>query len=369
MTHGIFNQHFVQAAALNFKVSVLHVCSDQRLQKKFEFVSELSKEIKVQYVYFKKVKSKIPLFSNWLKYKRRMKAYQLGYKKLFDQKSAPNLIHLNVVLPAGLFVLHLHKKLNIPYVVNEGWTGYLKEDGSYKGFLLKYFTKRVFYFSSCIMPVSEGLMNAMKTHNLQGHYRVVPNIIRTDIYQPDLTQNPKLQFIHVSTFDPKQKNVFGILRAFKRIVEIEPNYELLLVGDGEFRLETENYVSDLYLNQNVKFMGSMNAESLRDLYISSKALLMFSNYESFGVVLGEALACGLPVVSSRAGGLSIDLSVEHGVFVKKGNEEQLCAAISQICKNKFVFDKLNLHKYIDIRYSEKVIAETLHEIYTEVLEK
>lgn len=63
-----------------------------------------------------------------------MKAYQLGYKKLFDQKSAPNLIHLNVVLPAGLFVLHLHKKLNIPYVVNEGWTGYLKEDGSYKGF-------------------------------------------------------------------------------------------------------------------------------------------------------------------------------------------------------------------------------------------
>ncbi len=311
-----------------------------------------------------------------------LKAYDLGFENLKRERGIPHLIHLNVVLPAGIGVLHLHKKHKIPFVVNEGWTGYMKEDGSYQGFFVKYFTQKIIKAASCILPVSEDLMTAMQSHGLNGKYKVLPNVVQTQIFKPfsspastsaSTSASPEsLQdstFIHVSTFDPRQKNTRGILRAFKKALEKVPELNLLLVGGEEYKSELQDDVKKNALENKVHFKGKCNAEELAVLFNQSKALIMFSNYESFGVVIGEALACGLPVICSDSGGLANILGPELGAKVQTKNEDQLCAAILDMAESKVVYNKTMLRNFVTERFSEAVIAQELKKLYQEILNR
>ena len=374
-THGIFNQHFAQAAALHHKVSVLHVCSETGLKSKIEQVNEWIGKIYIQYIYTAKISIRLPLLSQWLKTRRMLKAFDLGFEKIQKQRGIPQVIHLNVVFPAGIAVLHLHKKYNIPFVVNEGWTGYMKEDGNYKGVFMKYFTKKVIQAAAMILPVSQDLQAAMIAHGLKGKYKIVPNVVQTNIFDiqsrssSGFGANQELTFVHVSTFDPPQKNVVGILRAFKKALQYNSDLNLILVGDGEYRPMLEHFVNTNDLQTKVQFKGKMNAEQLANLFNQCRALIMFSNYESFGVVVAEALACGLPVITSRSGGLSNMLNEANGILVEKSNEDQLYEAILNIANGKIIFDKELLRKFVTELYSEPVIAMSLEGLYQEVLSK
>src|SRR5436853_6597560 len=100
-THGIFNQHFAEAASLYNNISVLHVCSDENLKTEFEFVEENKNKIFTLTVYYKKIKSGFPFLSALKKKNRVIKAFELGYEKLF-KKGKLDLIQLNVIMPMGL---------------------------------------------------------------------------------------------------------------------------------------------------------------------------------------------------------------------------------------------------------------------------
>ncbi len=302
-----------------------------------------------------------------------LKAYEKGFEVIKKERGLPQLIHLNVVLPAGIGVLHLHKKHKIPFVVNEGWTGYMKEDGNYRGFFVKYFTQKIIKAASYILPVSQDLQEAMKRHGLKGEYKVLPNVIQTEIFKPlsnpnfAMSEAERPTFIHVSTFDPRQKNVLGILNAFKKATEKKADLNLVLVGDEERTSELKNFVKEQALEKNVQFKGKMDAVELSNLFNQCKALIMFSNYESFGVVIGEALACGLPVISTKAGGLSNMLNKEQGILVEKNNEAQLCDAILTIADHRVVYDKIALRNFVTERFSEAAIALKLKKLYQNVI--
>lgn len=338
-----------------------------------EAVTETKESLFTQYVYTSKITIGIPLLSHWLKHRRLIKAYELGFELVKQKQGLPTLIHLNIVLPAGLGVLYLHKKHKIPFVVNEGWTGYMKEDGNYRGFFVKYFTQKIIKAASAILPVSKDLQEVMQSHGLKGKYKTIPNVIQTDVFDIRPTSSLALSavegssFIHVSTFDSRQKNVIGILNAFKKALKKNSGLSLVLVGDGEHKQELQAFVKDHKLEKNIAFKGKLQAEALAALFNKCKALIMFSNYESFGVVIGEALACGLPVISTKAGGLSNVLNKEQGILVEKNNEAQLCEAILTIAEDKVSYDKSVLRNFVTERYSEAVIALELKKLYQDVL--
>jgi L-malate glycosyltransferase len=222
-------------------------------------------------------------------------------------------------------------------------------------------------------------MEAMQSHGLKGKYKVLPNVIQTQIFKPfsppALSLRPEFieggvegsTFIHVSTFDPRQKNTLGILRAFKKALEKKPELNLVLVGGEEHQSELREYIKQNALQNKVQFKGKSKAEELAVLFNQSKALILFSNYESFGVVIGEALACGLPVICSQAGGLANSLGPELGLKVPSKNEDQLCAAILNMAENKVVYNTTTLRNFVTERFSEAVIAEELKTLYQEIL--
>lgn len=275
-----------------------------------------------------------------------------------------------MAIPAGLGALFLKRRYGIPYVLNEGWTGYMEEDGSYKGWVIKWLTRRIVANASKILPVSQDLMRCMLGHGLAGAYTVVPNVIRTSVFLPKKAeQNEQIRFIHVSTFDPRQKNVQGILNAFRKALVKKPGMELLLVGSQELPEDLKKQIDLSHLQNQIQFLGSKSSEALCELFQKSTALIMFSHYESFGVVIGEALSCGLPVICSKAGGLSSLLSDQEAILVQTNNEEELCRAILHMAETYKQYDAESLRNFAESRFSESKVGDQLMDVYQDVLNK
>lgn len=113
--------------------------------------------------------------------------------------------------------------------------------------------------------------------------------------------------IHVSNFR-EVKRVEDIIRVFERIQQ-EVNAKLLLVGDGPEMSVILELVDSLDLQHQVLFLGKQ--ENVEELYGISDLMLLLSEKESFGLVLLEAMACGVPCIGTNIGG--IPEVIEHGV--------------------------------------------------------
>lgn len=368
-THGIFNKEFAKAAALYNKVSVLHVCSDENMHSETEFVESTENNIYTLIVYYKKIKS-LPFINLFLKRKKVLQLVDIGFSKLMSRVGRPDLIQLNVVMPMGVAAHHLSKKHNIPFVVNEGWSGYLPEDGSYKGFIQKYFTKKIISKAEVIMPVSNQLMKAMQNQGLRGNYKVVPNVVDINLFVPNenFFLNSFTKFFHVSSLNDPQKNISGIIRAFSNALKSNTDMELTIIGEGENRSEFEKLTKELNTSHKIKFIGRLMNERLVDEINKHEALIMFSNYETFSLTAAEAWACGKPVITSKAGGLTSEVSPKLGVMIEPNNETQLTQAILNFTKEKNKYGAETIRQFAVENFAKEKIAKQLTEIYRSVLE-
>ena len=141
--------------------------------------------------------------------------------------------------------------------------------------------------------------------------------------------------MHVSNFR-KVKRIDDAVHAFKTISKKIPS-KLILVGDGPQRLAIEQLVSDLSLDDKVVFLGKQDA--IEEILAISDLFLLPSETESFGLSALEAMACGVPVISSNAGGLcEVNIHGETGFTVDVGDIKELAE-----CSLKLLLDD-NLHQ-------------------------
>jgi N-acetyl-alpha-D-glucosaminyl L-malate synthase BshA len=140
-----------------------------------------------------------------------------------------------------------------------------------------------------------------------GEIRVIKNFVNCDMYQPDperrhssaLTPQGEKVLMHLSNFRPV-KRVFDCLRILQGVRREVPAH-LLMVGDGPDRAPAENLARELGIEQHVTFLGKQgHVERLIPL---AHVLLQPSELESFGLAALEAMACGVPPVATRVGGV------------------------------------------------------------------
>lgn len=110
-----------------------------------------------------------------------------------------------------------------------------------------------------------------------------------------------------------------------------PNTRLALVGDGPARAELERYYADLP----VKFMGYLRGERLSQAYASADIFVFPSRLETFGLVVIEAMAAGLPVVAARVGGVGDMISEGvNGYTFESGDRAMLLAGVRKIARER-----------------------------------
>jgi N-acetyl-alpha-D-glucosaminyl L-malate synthase BshA len=142
------------------------------------------------------------------------------------------------------------------------------------------------------------------------HNFVDPTVYDREKYArvfPQSMADGRRVLIHVSNFRPV-KRVRDVVRIFARVREELPCV-LVMVGDGPDRVDAEEEARHLGLENDVAFLGKI--EAVAPLLAGSDLFLLPSENESFGLSALEALASGVPVVASRAGG--IPEVVEDGV--------------------------------------------------------
>lgn len=364
-THGVFNKDFVKAASLHHKVSVIHVCSNQNLKNEGAEVDEfIENNVYHCITYYKKIASQ-SVIGQFQKLKITNHLYNNAYHKVLQKNGKPDIIHLNVVLPAGIGAYKLSKSYNIPLIVNECWTGYMPEDGNYGGLVNKYLTKKILKHAKVVMPVTENLKQHMLQHQLICNYQVVPNIIHFE-YQPELVKpSTSKSLLHISTLDYQQKNILGILKAFAAARKTEKELLLTIIGANPDK-HILKMVEELQLSLAVKFLGIIDKRELSLQFQTCAGLVMFSNYESFGLVLAESIAHGKPVITSLCGGITDKITAKYGYAVKPKDEAALTDAILKLCVNPWLISETDAQAFLNDYTIEKV-AQKLDTIYKGVV--
>jgi L-malate glycosyltransferase len=157
--------------------------------------------------------------------------------------------------------------------------------------------------------------------------KMIPNFVNLNEYQPGeptgrlgLAPDGHKLITHVSNFR-EVKRVKDVIRVFARIHRAM-SATLVMIGDGPERVDAENEARELGVGQDVKFLGRL--DSVASLLQASDLFVLPSQTESFGLAALEAMACGSPVVASRAGGLPevVDDGV-NGILEPVGSVEAM----------------------------------------------
>lgn len=176
---------------------------------------------------------------------------------------------------------------------------------------------------------------------------VIPNFIDTEVFRPVdaknlrrlLAPNGEKLLIHISNFR-EVKRVKDAIRALKIILDAGVKAKFLLVGDGPDRGECQALARDLGIWQQTRFLGKQS--ELASILSASDVFLIPSGNESFGLSALEAMACGVPVISSDVGGLpELNVDGKTGFVVKVGDVEALAERTLQILREPKLHAKLS----------------------------
>ena len=125
-----------------------------------------------------------------------------------------------------------------------------------------------------------------------------------------------------------QKDPILLIRSFAALKT--DNVHLLIAGNGELAEEVQTEISSLELSQQVTMLGSVNRQKLAELYRISSAFILTSIYEGLPLTVLEALACGTPIVTTKAGDTPNFLTADSGVVTQARTPEAIANAIQKI---------------------------------------
>lgn len=170
--------------------------------------------------------------------------------------------------------------------------------------------------------------------------------------------------IHVGRQD-ENKNQAALIRCFARLHEKYPNTKLLLLGDGNQHDKLIALTKDLGLAEAVTFTG--NVANTEDYYAVSDLYVQCSHREAMPMSVLEAMATGLPIISTDVGGLR-DVVQDNGILVPDNDEDALYRAMERIYEQPEAETAAmcSASNRIVQRYSSKEMARAYEEIYREM---
>jgi L-malate glycosyltransferase len=203
--------------------------------------------------------------------------------------------------------------------------------------------------------------------------RTIPNFVNLQEYRPgDADCRGRLAppghrlITHVSNFR-EVKRVKDVIRVFARIQRAMPA-TLIMIGDGPERVDAESEARELAVAEHVRFLGRI--DSVASLLQGSDLFILPSQTESFGLAALEAMACGSPVVASRAGGLPevIDDGV-NGILEPVGSVEAMGRRAIELLRDPERHGAMRAAAIAKAeQFSSERIVPMYEAIYQEVLE-
>ncbi len=365
--YGLFIRNHAETLAPHFQIVILY--AHPTLAGKTGYVKSVENGISTYRYYFRVTNFFLLRPLNPIKY---LMAVSFLWYKIKRNRIKIDLCHVHVLTRTALLPLWLKFFHGIPFIVTEHWSRYLPQNKAFfRGFLRKLLTRFAAKQAYALTAVTEALLIAMKNQNISNQQSwVIPNVVDTNRFtiKPVNQTSSKKTLLHVGCFDERAKNIKGLLRVAKQLKDAGEQFTLKLVGTGADWQETVDYAKELGLtNHHVVFTGLLTGQLLVDAYQECTALVLFSHYETQGVVLLEAFACGKPVVASNTGGIPEVMSPERGILVEPENENELFELLKKVLHGHPFADAEEIRGYAVDHFSEAAIGQLFGNLYLEAL--
>ncbi len=287
--------------------------------------------------------------------------YYLTVKKYISAQGKPDLIHLQTY-EMGSAALRIKEKLGIPYIITEHSSNLYGENTRLSDKLLQ----KIYSESEHNIAVSPYFANFLSSR-FNTEFEYIPNSIDLQTFTTTVKEESDgVRLIHVAHTVPiKQQDL--LLQAFKLAITNHKNITLTIVGDGPELKKLRSLAIDLDIERNVSFLGKLSNKEVRDRMQQSDIFILTSKKETFGVVLIEAMATGLPCISTKSGGPEdIIVNKDLGLLCEQ-NSKAIASAIIEACSREY--DSIKIHEHAKKTYSAKAVCTKIVAVYNEVISK
>lgn len=169
-------------------------------------------------------------------------------------------------------------------------------------------------------------------------FKIIPNGIDTQRFNPDVPKIEEFMDGHINMLYvgrlEKRKGLKYLLTAFKEAKAICPNLRLIIAGSGPQRAELESIIASEEI-KDIKFLGQISEHDKPSLFATADIFCSPATHgESFGIVLLEAMACGVPVIAGNNPGYRSVIKGEEGILVDPADTNEFASNIVQLALSK-----------------------------------
>jgi len=192
-------------------------------------------------------------------------------------------------------------------------------------------------------------------------FELCPNIITDDFFiDPGERESPKdyFQFVNVAILD-ERKNQQLLIRSFAKNYRGNSNYRLVIAGDGRLYDELNSLTAELQVQDQVRITGFLDRAELVELLDKSHCFVLSSKSETFGVVVIEAMARGIPAITSNIDGTKEIIEKSNGILFEEGSEEDLSRALNEMVKNYDQYQPVQIVNGVKQKYGPEASCKAL----------
>lgn len=358
---GDFIKRHAESASLYDRITVFYTAIDDKIKGPELVEEKLNENLSICIYYYPSLKGG---FSSIINGAKRFSALRKMYNKVFA-RSAPDLVHVHVAYPAGLFALYLKKRKGIDYIISEHDGIYMPgyDDYHVPGKFEKKMVPVIYNNAKRVHTVSKSLANALVDLNLANSTPIViPNVVDTKIFkQKEKERRNIFSFVHVSSLI-NQKNPEGMFTALSIVKKKRADFSLKIIGPAKEKFKL--LVKELSLEKEVNFMGEIPYTDVAKEIANSDAMIHFTRYETFGCVIAESLCSGVPVIVS-----DLDVTRElvtdkvDGLLVEENNVQDLADKILYFMESGFQINAKEVAEKNQRQFNYQRVGKMFNEMY------
>ncbi|HEV3113162.1 MAG TPA: glycosyltransferase [Candidatus Binataceae bacterium] len=285
-----------------------------------------------------------------------------GCRYIGRQGFRPDLIHVHIY-DAGAPAVAFGKLKGIPVVVSEHFSSFPRRT---LGRLDLCKAWLAFRWADVVIPASHFLQEAIEHYGFRARFEVIPNVADITLFFP--APGPRngdsrdKRILFVGQLTPV-KGIPFLFRALSQLRRKRNDWRLDIVGDGHSRMKYERLAADLKLGDAVAFHGLKSRREVAEFMRQADLFVLSSLTETFSVPAAEALASGIPVLSTRCGGPQEFLGEDTGGLVASGDADALFKGLDCLLDNLHRYSHDWIYQYARERFSPECVGAKLHALY------
>lgn len=290
-----------------------------------------------------------------------------AFRRLRAEGFEPDVIHAHIY-DAGVPAAMIGKRFGYPVVITEQYSGFPQRQLN-KASVWK--ARYAFGHAGCALPVSDYLQNAISAYGIHPRFEIVPNVVDTSLFfaaERKAKRDGEKKMVFVGNLEPTHIKGFPTLvAALVSLRERRRDWRLDVIGEGPARSEYERMVAESGLAEFVAFHGTKRKGEVAEMMRAADLFVLPSRYDNMPCAVVEAMASGLPVVSTAVGGIPEMVSKGTGILVPPSDPPALANALDSVLSNLDSYDRVKIADAARSRYGLEAVGAQLQRIYNSVL--